>query len=110
MDADTAETVAGVVRLLHRAAELEWLAIDTDGAGSPRQLLAWASTWPQTRRGTSYRMQFRSTGRRRLGLNRPVSYGLLSSYYGGWPPQRTGDRSGGPAGARGQPGGGGEHR
>lgn len=40
MDADTAETVAGVVRLLRRAAELEWLAIDTAGAGSPRQLLA----------------------------------------------------------------------
>jgi hypothetical protein len=40
MDADTAETVAGVVRLLHRAAELEWLAIDTDGAGSARQVLA----------------------------------------------------------------------
>jgi hypothetical protein len=30
-------------------------------------------------------MQFRSTGRRRLGLNRPVSYGLLSSDYGAPP-------------------------
>jgi hypothetical protein len=39
MDAETSETVAGVVRLLRRAAELVWVAIDTDG-GSPRQLLA----------------------------------------------------------------------
>ena len=40
MDADTAETVAGVVRLLRRAAELVWAAVDAEGAGSPRQLLA----------------------------------------------------------------------
>jgi hypothetical protein len=40
MDAETSETVAGVVRLLRRAAELVWVAIDTGGAGSPRQLLA----------------------------------------------------------------------
>jgi hypothetical protein len=39
MDADTAETVAGVVRLLHRAAELMWAAVDADSAGSPRQML-----------------------------------------------------------------------
>lgn len=39
LDAETSETVAGVVRLLRRAAELVWVAIDTDG-GSPRQLLA----------------------------------------------------------------------
>jgi hypothetical protein len=39
MDADTAETLAGVVRLLHRAAELVWAAADADGAGSPRQVL-----------------------------------------------------------------------
>jgi hypothetical protein len=39
MDADTAETMAGVVRLLHRAAELVWAAVDADGAGSPRQVL-----------------------------------------------------------------------
>jgi hypothetical protein len=36
MDADTAETVAGVVRLLRRAAELVWAP---EGAGSPRQVL-----------------------------------------------------------------------
>ena len=40
MDADTAETQAGVVRLLRRAAELVWAAVDADRAGSPRQLLA----------------------------------------------------------------------
>ena len=40
IDADTAETLAGVVRLLRRAAELVWAAVDADGAGSPRQVLA----------------------------------------------------------------------
>jgi hypothetical protein len=39
MDADTAETLAGVVRLLRRAAELVWAAVDVEGAGSARQLL-----------------------------------------------------------------------
>ena len=39
MDADTVETLAGVVRLLRRAAELVWAAVDTDVAGSPRQVL-----------------------------------------------------------------------
>ena len=39
MDADTAETLAGVVRLLRRAAELVWAAADAEGAGSPRQVL-----------------------------------------------------------------------
>ena len=40
MDSDTAETVAGVVRLLRRAAELVWAVVDAEGAGSSRQLLA----------------------------------------------------------------------
>ena len=39
MDADTAETLAGVVRLLRRAAELVWEAVDAEDAGSARQLL-----------------------------------------------------------------------
>ena len=39
MDADTAETLAGVVRLLRRAAELVWAAVDAEGAGSARQVL-----------------------------------------------------------------------
>ena len=40
MDADTAESTAGVVRLLRRAAELAWDQADLQGPGSPRQLLA----------------------------------------------------------------------
>jgi hypothetical protein len=40
LDAEASETVAGVVRLLRRAAELVWVAIDTDTAGFHRQLLA----------------------------------------------------------------------
>ena len=39
MDADTAETLAGVVRLLRRSAELVWAAVDAEGAESPRQVL-----------------------------------------------------------------------
>ena len=39
MDAHTAETLAGVVRLLRRAAELVWAPVDADGAGSPQQVL-----------------------------------------------------------------------
>jgi hypothetical protein len=41
LDAETSETVAGVVRLLRRAAELVWVAIDTD---TPPDRLA--SCWP----------------------------------------------------------------
>jgi hypothetical protein len=40
MDVDTAETLAGVVRLLRRAAVLAWAAADRAGAGSPGQLFA----------------------------------------------------------------------
>jgi hypothetical protein len=40
MDADTAESTAGAMRLLRRAAELAWDQADTQGASSPRQLLA----------------------------------------------------------------------
>jgi hypothetical protein len=38
MDADTAETLAGV-GLLRRAAELMWAAADVEGVESPRQVL-----------------------------------------------------------------------
>ena len=34
IDVDTRETVAGVVRMLRRAAELVWLVLDIDGVGS----------------------------------------------------------------------------
>jgi hypothetical protein len=40
MDVDTAETIAGVVRLLRQAAVLVWAAADRAGAGSPVQLFA----------------------------------------------------------------------
>jgi hypothetical protein len=40
MDADTVESVAGVVRLLRRAAELAWARADGKGPRSPRQLFA----------------------------------------------------------------------
>ena len=39
-EADTPETLVGVVRLLRRAAELAWAAVDAERAGSPRQVLA----------------------------------------------------------------------
>jgi hypothetical protein len=42
MDADTAETLAGVMRLLRQAALLAWAAADRAGAGSPGQLFALA--------------------------------------------------------------------
>jgi hypothetical protein len=40
MDVDTAETVAGVVRLIRQAAVLAWAAADRAGAQSPGQLFA----------------------------------------------------------------------
>jgi hypothetical protein len=40
MDVDTAETLAGVVRLLRQAAVLAWAASDRPRAGSPGQLFA----------------------------------------------------------------------
>jgi hypothetical protein len=39
-DPETAETVAGAVRLLHQAAALAWSAADAEGPGSARQLFA----------------------------------------------------------------------
>ena len=40
LDAETAESVAGVVRLLRRAAELAWAQADAHGPGSARQVFA----------------------------------------------------------------------
>jgi hypothetical protein len=40
MDTEVVETVAGVARLLRRAAELVWKQADEAGSRSPRQLLA----------------------------------------------------------------------
>jgi hypothetical protein len=61
MDADTAETLAGVVRLLRRAAELVWAAADAEGSSRLDRCWAWASTWPGTKRATSCRTRFQST-------------------------------------------------
>jgi len=46
LDAETSEMVAGVVRLLRRAAELVWGAIDTDAYRPPRR----ATSQPRVRR------------------------------------------------------------
>jgi hypothetical protein len=40
MDTEVVETVAGVLSLLRRAAELAWMQADAAGPRSPRQLLA----------------------------------------------------------------------
>lgn len=40
MDLETARSLAGVVRLLRRAAELVWEQVDASGPGSARQVLA----------------------------------------------------------------------
>jgi hypothetical protein len=40
VDGETSETVAGVVRLLRRAATLAWMRADAEGPRSSRQLVA----------------------------------------------------------------------
>jgi hypothetical protein len=40
MDGETAETLAGVVRLLQRAGQLTWVRAEGEGPRSPRQLVA----------------------------------------------------------------------
>src|SRR5512133_2053391 len=82
MDADTAETLAGVVRLLRRAAELVWAAVDADGAGSPRQVLGLGIDLAADKARNCFRTRFGSMGRCRWGMNRPVSSGPLSSCWG----------------------------
>jgi hypothetical protein len=49
MDTEVVETVAGVVRLLRRAAELAWIEADQGGPRSSSQLLALGSTRQRTR-------------------------------------------------------------
>jgi hypothetical protein len=87
IDAETAETLAGVVRLLRRAAELVWKAVDTDGAGSPRQVLALGIDLPPTRRGTSCRMPLRPMDLCQSDMIRLVFYALPSSCCGAWTPK-----------------------
>ena len=90
MDADTAETLAGVVRLLRRTAELVWAAADTEGARSPDRCWRWVSTWPPTRHGTCYRMPSLSKDLCRSETNRRVSYAPPSSCCGASTPRERG--------------------
>jgi hypothetical protein len=87
MDADSAETLAGVVRLLRRAAELVWAAVDAEGAGSPGRCWRWALTWPPTRHGTCCRMPLLSEDLCRSEMNRRVSYAPPSSCCGASTPR-----------------------
>ena len=110
MDVDTAETIAGVVRLLRRAAVLAWAAADRAGAGSPRQLLALGVDL-----AADEARQLVPVG---TDLDGPIPVGddpaglltsasLLLGRLGGTRRVRCAAR---PADGRGQPGVGGEHR
>ena len=82
MDADTAETLAGVVRLLRRAAELVWAAVDAEGAGSPRQVLALGIDLAADEARNLLPDAIAVEGRCRSEMNRPVSYAPPSSCCG----------------------------
>jgi hypothetical protein len=50
MDVDTAETIAGVVRLLRRAAVLAWAPQTARASDRLASCSLWASTWPDEAR------------------------------------------------------------
>ena len=79
MDADTTETLAGVVRLLRRAAELVWAVVDAEGVGSPRQVLGLGIDLAGDEARNLCRTGFQSTGLCRSAMNRPISFALPSS-------------------------------
>jgi len=108
IDVDTRETVAGVVRMLRRAAELVWLVLDIDGVGSPRQVLA-SDIDVAADEARNLLPHAMIEGLRRSRMNQPISYALLSSRGGASPHQRR-DRAASPAGAGGGPRVGSEHR
>jgi hypothetical protein len=81
MDVDTAETVAGVVRLLRRASVVAWAAADRAGAGSPGQLFALGLDLAADQHGNWSGTAPRSRGRCRLVTNRPVCCGRWSACY-----------------------------
>src|SRR5215216_3314618 len=87
MDADTAETLAGVVRLLRRAAELVWAAADAEGAGSPRQVLALGIDLAADEARNLLPDAIAVEGPAPVGDNRRVSYAPPSSYCGASTPQ-----------------------
>jgi hypothetical protein len=71
MDVDTAETLAGVVRLLRQAAVLAWAVADRAGAGSPGQLFALAVDLAADKARHLVRTELTSTGRCQSVANRP---------------------------------------
>jgi hypothetical protein len=73
MDVDTAETLAGVVRLLRQAAVLAWAAIDRAGAGSPGQLFALGVDLAADQARHLLPDGTASTGRCQSVTSRPVS-------------------------------------
>ena len=73
IDVDTRETVAGVVRLLRRAAELVWLVLDIDGVGSPRQVLASGIDVAADEARNLLQDATSIEGLCRSGMNRPIS-------------------------------------
>jgi hypothetical protein len=109
IDVDTRETVAGVVRMLRRAAELVWLVLDIDGVGSPRQVLASSIDVAADEARNLLPHAISIEGLRRSRMNQPISYALPSSRGGASPSQRR-DRAASPADAGGGPRVGSEHR
>ena len=57
MDADTHETLAGVVSVAAPAAELVWAHVDAGGTDSPRQVLALGIDLAADEARTCYRMR-----------------------------------------------------
>ena len=90
MDLDTAETLAGVVRLLRRAAELVWAAADGEGAGSPRQVLALGIDLAADEARNVLPDAIAVDGLCRSETNRRVSYAPPSSCCGASTPQERG--------------------
>ena len=68
---------------MRRAAELVWAAVDADGAGSPRQVLGVGIDLAADEARNLLPDAIPVEGPGRWGMNRPVSYGLLSSCCGG---------------------------
>ena len=85
IDVDTRETVAGVVRMLRRAAELVWLVLDIDGVGSPRQVLASGIDVAADEARNLLPDAISIEGLCRSRMNQPISYALPSSRGGASP-------------------------
>jgi hypothetical protein len=72
MDVDTAETLAGVVRLIRQAAVLAWAAADRAAAGSAAQLFALGVDLAADQARHLSRTAPTSTGRCQSVTNRPA--------------------------------------